>query len=394
MIPVPASTFLFCESLCRERMEWLAGVIGAAGTGALSQDGGWSLKFFLTGDALYSLADARTRPVWVTLSRMPSLEVIVDADELRLHGLHGSISPGAGEVRVSCPDGRFPFWGALVSTLENEWAGTRGAAFLLCYPPYMSRVPVYMLRFLSRAVDAGLNPELYCYLDGVHVLHDGQCPSEFENIGKGVSALSAQTVQSCRDPWFSACSRCATARGYYQPNPGTGFCEPASCIQEIEIRPLNKILSRFSAFHPIVSHMAGWTVSPGCGGEGVPRLTVFITHTPYCSEWTFGGLSLAIAAAMEGIETTVIFIEDGVCALHGTHEVPDGGRLFNVQEMIAATNDIPALSYFVHLPSARERGVSTACSGVREITNEALAGILFPRDASNSKGPAMRVLFF
>jgi len=86
------------------------------------------------------------------------------------------------------------------SFLGREWGGTKNAAFLLCSSPYMSRVPVYMLRFLAQAVKAGLHPELYCYLDGVHALHDGQRSSEFENIGRGVSTLAETAVRSCRDP--------------------------------------------------------------------------------------------------------------------------------------------------------------------------------------------------
>lgn len=390
-----SSTFLFCDPISGERMRWLAGVIGTGGGQEHSGDTG-NVKIFLTGDALFSLVDARTRPAWATLSRLPSVLVIADGDELRLQGLADPVASGIPGLRITGSANRESFWGELVSSLEKDWPGTRSAAFLLCTSPYMSRVPVYMLRFLTCVLGAGLHPELYCYLDGVHALHDGQRPSEFENIGKGVSALSGNTVRACRDPWFAACSRCATARGYYQMNPGTGFCEPASCIQDIAIKPLKEILARFSGFHPVASHMGGWTVPAGDGKVGVPALTVFITHPPYCSEWTFGGLSLAIAAAMDGISTNVVFIEDGVYALQGNHDVPENDRIFNVQEMIAVTTDIGRLSYYVHAPSVADRGVSTTgnLSLVREASDRDLSRILFPAKKDPAFTPAMRMLFF
>lgn len=390
-----SSTFLFCDPISGERMRWLAGVISTAGGEGQPGDRG-TVKIFLTGDALFSLVDARTRPAWVTLSWLPSVLVIADGDELRLQGLADPVASGVPGVRVTGTGEGVSFWGGLVSALEAEWTGTRSAAFLLCKSPYMSRVPVYMLRFLACVAGAGLNPEIYCYLDGVHTLHDGQRPSEFENIGKGVASLAGNAVRSCRDPWFAACSRCATARGYYQMNPGTGFCEPASCIQEIAIRPLKEILARFPGFHPVASHMGGWTVPAGCTKGEIPHLAVFITNPPYCSEWTFGGLSLAIAAAMDGIQTNVIFIEDGVYALQGTHEVPQNDRIFNVQEMIAVTTDIGGLSYSIHAPSVADRGVSGTGNFplIRTVSDDDLSRILFPGKNTPAPAHAMRMLFF
>ncbi|MCQ8893610.1 MAG: hypothetical protein NQU46_03115 [Methanolinea sp.] len=395
MMHVSSSTFFFCEPVTGERMRWLSGVISAAGGEGASNETG-SVKIFLSGDALFSLLDARTRPGWVTLSRMPSVRITADGDVLLLQGLFDPVASGIPGIRVTGAGNGRSFWGELVFALEMDWKGTKNAAFLLCNSPYMSRVPVYMLRFLASVVEAGLHPELYCYLDGVHVLHDGQRPSEFENIGKGVSALAGETVRSCRDPWFAACSRCATARGYYQMNPGTGFCEPASCIQDIAIRPLKEILARFPGFYPVASHMGGWTVPAGCEGGGVPGLSVFITHPPYCSEWTFGGLSLAIAAAMDGIPTNVIFIEDGVYALQEIHEVPGNERIFNVQEMIAVTTDIESLSYHVHSPSLEDRGIHRTGDFplVGKVSDGDLPRILFPSKDGPASATAMRMLFF
>ncbi len=390
-----SSTFLFCDHLTGERASWLAAVIGAA-VGRCPAGNPGRVNIFLTGDALFSLVDARARPAWAALSGLPSVQVIADADELRLQGLSLPGSTWTPGARVTGTGDRGSFWGELVSTLEREWGGTKTAAFLLCSSPYMSRVPVYMLRFLAQAVEAGLHPELYCYLDGVHTLHDGQRPSEFENIGRGVSALAGTAVHSCRDPWFAACSRCATARGYYQMNPGTGFCEPASCIQDIAIRNLKEILARFPDRHPVASHASGESVPTENEKEGAPHLVVFITNPPYGTEWTFGGISLAIAAAAEGIPTRVVFIEDGVYALYGTHEVPENDRIFNIQEMIEATTDIDGLSYFVHAPSLDDRGIDRkgGFPAAKRVTNEELSSILFSAKDGSTPAPAMRVLFF
>jgi tRNA 2-thiouridine synthesizing protein C len=250
-----------------------------------------------------------------------------------------------------------------------------------------------MLRFLSGAYAAGLSPELYAYLDGVHNIHNGQRPSEFENIGRTIATISRTAGERGKDPWFAACSRCATARGYFQLNPGTGYCEPASCIDEITIRPLKEILGRFSGYYPILSHTSAEIVAKNRSRdpEAPPRLVIFITNPPYGTEWTFGGLSLALATAMDGIPTTVVFIEHGVYSLYGTHEVPPNDKVFNVQEMVAATGDIPSLCYLVHAPSLERRGISVEdhLSCIKEVQNTDLAGILWDQGF-----PATRILFF
>lgn len=380
---MPAS-FLFCELLSPERVRWLGEVLGnrddEAGT------------VFLTGDALYSLVDARTHDTWKALAGFPHLRIIADGDELQLQGLKDSVASGSPGITIAGNSGQDAFWPMLTRTLQAQWSSPQRAGFLLCHGPYMNRVTVYTIRFLASVQAAGHHPELYTYLDGVHTLHNGQRPSEFENIARAVSAISGSAIQAGREPWFAACSRCATARGYYQMNPGTGFCEPASCIGEIAILPLKEILSRFTANFPIVSHASGGVV-PGPGGAGVPRLVVLITNPPYCTEWTFGGLSLALAAAMDGIPTSVIFIEDGLYALFGNHALPRGDKVFNIQEMIAVTTDVRDLHYFVHGPSLDERGIdpSPDFPMIGRLENGDLARILW--NTGGERVPS-RILFF
>lgn len=384
------STFLFCDPISPERLHWFAETLMAF---PAENPLPGNTTVFLTGDALFSIVDAKTRDTWRTLADRPGMEIVADGDELQLHGLLDLFVTDGSWVTVSGSERHDPFWNALVSTLATGWNGTKRAAFLLCDGPYMNRITVYMTRFLRSVQAAGLHPELYSYLDGVHTLHNGQRPSEFENIGRSIADISASAVQAGKDPWFAACSRCATARGYYQMNPGTGFCEPASAIDEIVIRPLKEILSRFSGHHPIISHACGGIVADKGAGMTIPRLVVFITHPPYCLEWTFGGLSLALAAAMDGIPTTVIFIEEGVYALVGNHVVPPKDKVFNVQEMIAVTIDINDLEYLVYDPSLRSRGIecSPDFSPIARIQNKDLARLLWSPEQERA---ATRMIFF
>ena len=390
-------SFLFCDPVSFERIRWFSESITSAGQGVVPGEAG-TCTIFLTGDALSSLIDARTRDAWQALSALPAIRIIADGDDLRLHGLRDPVCSALPRVVVTGDgsDRSFgAFWHLVVATLVEECQDPRQAAFLLCTSPYMNRTPVYMLRFLAGVHAAGLRPELYTYLDGVHTVHNGQRPSEFENIGRGVAALAGSAAQSGRDAWFAACSRCATARGYYQMNPGTGFCEPSSCIESIAIRPLRDILARFRERHPVLSHASGYVVERDLPAPGMPHLVVFITNPPYCTEWTFGGISLAVAAAMDEIPVTVIFIEDGVHALCGTHEVPAADKIFNIQEMLAATLDVKGLQYLVHGPSLEVRGVLPApeFQGLRQVHNQDLAGILRGTGQENA-GRATRMIFF
>jgi len=294
--------------------------------------------------------------------------------------------------------GKDGFWNLIVSDLKQNWNSPEKAAFLLCNSPYMSRTPVYMLKFLKSAVIHDLDPELYAYLDGVHSGHIEQRPSEFENIGDGITALAASAKRSGRASWFSACSRCATARGYYVRNAETGGCESWSYIDSVTIRPLKEILERFLGNHPILSHMCGGVLHESGGiaeKNSPPRLLIFLTNPPYTTEWTFGGISMAVAAAMDGIETHIIFIEQGVHSLCGDHEVRPGERVFNIQEMVMATADIPELHYCAFSPSLDERGIEVAESlSMVEIIDSRELGERIWKSSGENENPYSRVIFY
>lgn len=372
--------FLFCDAITPERLRWVRDCIQCGDRDdpiSHGKERAVPCTLYLTGDSLFSLVEPATREIWSELSCNPHLRIVLDGNELKLHGLLEIAASGFPDAIITPgeekPD---PFFGRVVSDLGQQQSGRGSMGFLLCTGPYMSRIPVFALRFLETALAAGFSPELYAYLDGVHVVHSGQRPTEFENIGKGIARLTDLAVQKGRTPWFSACSRCSAARGYYLQNPATGICEASSCISAMTIRNLKEILGRFPSPHPVLSQACGGALPHNA--DDAPSLVVFITRAPYYSEWTFGGVSLAIAAAMGGISTTVVFIEQGIYSVIGTHQVGSGEKIFNVQEMIEATSDVPDLRFVVHAPSLFSRGIGndTALPGVMPVGDDDLSGIV------------------
>ena len=89
--------------------------------------------------------------------------------------------------------------------------------------------------------------------------------------------------------------------------------------------------------------------------ETRPRLTIFISHSPYASEWTFGGVSFAVASATHDISTQVIFVEDGVYGMIGEHQITEKEKIFNLQDILEATSDLKNLKLYAHAPSLEKR---------------------------------------
>jgi len=98
---------------------------------------------------------------------------------------------------------------------------------------------------------------------------------------------------------------------------------------------------------------------------------------------------------MDGIPVPVIFIEDGVHALCGSHEVPAAEKVFNIQEMLAATVDVEGLQYLVHAPSLEARGARPAdeFQAFPQVHNQDLAGI-FQGAGQENAYRATRMIFF
>jgi tRNA 2-thiouridine synthesizing protein C len=126
-----------------------------------------------------------------------------------------------------------------------------------------------------------------------------------------------------------------------------------------------------------------------------PPITVLITSTPYGTERAFGGVSFAIACAAQGIPTQVIFIEDGVYALIGSHATEAEARFFNLQEVIDAVAGSKDLELFVFQPSLHQRGLTknAKMNAVLDIGMAELGQLIFYPPKSAQVGHR-RIIFF
>ena len=165
-----------------------------------------------------------------------------------------------------------------------------------------------------------------------------------------------------------ACSRCATARGYSTWDDGQGTVISTCAIKPFRIRDMNAIVDQFRRGHIILGETAASLQIKRDGNSPLhgradkssqsPPVIILITHDPYGTEYSHGALSLAAACAHQGIATTVIFIEDGVYALTGTHEIEPEAKIFNVQEVIDAIAGSKNLQMYVYTPSLQRRGIA------------------------------------
>jgi len=254
---------------------------------------------------------------------------------------------------------------------------------------------------LKTAVSHYLKPELYGYLDGVHLGHDSQKPSEFENIGEGLLDLQESAKQKGLGSLMLACSRCGTARGYLKESKLEVFHQSEDTIPSFLFCNLNRIIDRFEGKHVILSPTSGlirdneMDFEDMSSSEVKPSIIIFVTHSPYGSEWTFGAISFALACANHEIATDVVFIEDGVLLLTGPHQITEGEGIFNLQEIIEATCDIENLRFFGYEPSLEMRGLSNVymLEGLNKIKASGLHELLISSQ-SQGKNNLKRVIFF
>jgi tRNA 2-thiouridine synthesizing protein C len=184
------------------------------------------------------------------------------------------------------------------------------------------------------------------------------------NIGQGLEELDGIARKRGLPFQVLACERSAAARGYSTWDDGKGVSVSTCAIGPMKIRSLGALAGRFT--HPqIILGESGGLVSPGKverpapdawlgdGAEGPPVL-VLVTRGPYGTGHTSGALTLAIACAHQGIRTRVVFLEDGVYALSGSHAAEPDDLAFNIQDIIDAA-DGPGLQLYAFLPSLQAR---------------------------------------
>jgi tRNA 2-thiouridine synthesizing protein C len=153
-------------------------------------EGGFS--FFLTGDALYSLHDPETVRIWEIILSLPAVQIICDRQELALRGISVEGLKMKYYDQVSDHNrlgvnGQQSFWNDVVKIArQHEQPIPSTIGYLQLESSYMYRSSLSAVRCLAAALDAHASVELYAYLDGIHISHSDQNPTDADNIGGGL----------------------------------------------------------------------------------------------------------------------------------------------------------------------------------------------------------------
>jgi tRNA 2-thiouridine synthesizing protein C len=366
--------------------------------------------FLVTGDALYSLDTMETQQVWTIILSLSAVQIICDRQELDLRGVSG------GQLKMKFPDqvittnslgadGQPSFWNDVVALARQTKPPLPGSVgWLQCESPYMHRSAWHGLQFLSAALADRLAIDLYAYLDGVHIGHIGQAPTEAENIGAGIEELGERAARHGLPCQVIACNHNATARGHSTWDDGQGVVISTCAIKPVKIRDLNVMIDRFRQNHTILSANAGSLVfrkgvvpsfDRAEKSSTAPPVTILITKSPYSTESAFGAVSFAVACAHAGILSRVIFMEDGVYTLTGTHRTPANFLPYNLQDVINAVAGSENLHFFAFSPSFQRRGISKekSLNAVIDIGYPGLGKIFF-YPPGNVQAEHQRVLIF
>lgn len=357
------SFFLFCDSLTLERLDWLYIFC----KNHIFQE---KTSFYLTGDALYSLFTPNLFHGWEKICDLnpKQIKIVPDKHECQILGLNLDYCSKKlkeslvlkNSTHIQTNMGKF--WDSFMKKLkiETNSVANDSIGFFQMEGPYFARTSFYCVQFLKASIRNNLIPSCYAYLDGLHLFHNNQSPSEFENIGQNLAKLFTNTSWDSSSSQLYGCSRCATARGYCTTDD-EGNIIPISTIDNAKIVNLNLIVEQFLQQNPIFSPNSGLISQhpliqdqkQRMNKEQIPSLLIFITHSPYQTEWVFGGLSFAMACANHDIPTKVVFVEDGVYTLYGLQNPTDQDRVFNIQEIIEATGDMEFLDYFSYFPRGK-----------------------------------------
>ena len=414
---MPPHLFLFGSPVTRERLSWMADALKiffvnrmpeafrqAPGAGAEP-----TVSFFLTGDALYSLQNRETLPLWESILSLPAVRVTCDREEMDLRGISVESLKLKFPQQVLDQNGRRishprSFWRGLVQAAGKCAPGSAALGYLQLSSPYMHRSAGLAVSCLQAALEEGVGAELYTYLDGVHAGHVNQRPSEYRNVGEGIEELDRIARKRALPFQAIACERSAAARGYSTWDDGKGVAVSACAIPPVKIRNLNTIVGRFATPRVIlgedaadVSTAPAHRLAPGgwlAGEADPPPVLVLVTRGPYGTGHAFGALSLAIACAHQEIATRVVFLEDGIYALLGTHAAEPDDLVFSLQEVIEASGSRD-LQFYAFQPSFLARGMARneKLAPVLDIGMKELGEILFetPKGVRTDR---QRVLFF
>lgn len=411
-----SNPFLLGEVLTAERLSWIAGSLKfyfmnlhPDSLRHRSDKENPSFIFFLTGDALYSLIDRDLVLIWEFILSLPLVWIVCDREEMDLRGL------SIDSLKMKYPDQIFDkngrqksyprsFWREVTRVCRQHEPESKTFGHLLLTSPYMHRSCQDVLVCLYAATEEQMSPELYAYLDGLHTAHINQKPSEFMNIGQGFSELNDICRKKNLNYKMLACERSATARGYVTWDDGRGVFTSNCIIDPCKIRDLSAIIERFAMNHPIISESAGLVdirIPESTTDQWIrkerspPPVVLLITRPPYSTEYAFGGLSFAIACAHRKIYTRVVFVEEGIYSLTGSHHAEADDTIFTMQELIETMSGNDFIEMYSYQPSLQQRGVnrSNDIKGVLDITTNDLGQILFfPPKGIVAKH--QRILFF
>jgi tRNA 2-thiouridine synthesizing protein C len=303
------------------------------------------------------------------------------------------------------PGGILSFWDLVIESVQNHAPDRTEFGYLQVKSPYMYRSAQYAIQCLETALARGLDPELYTYMDGIHMGHANQQPTSFRNIGESLVGLSDKAFELRKRCTILGSAHCARERGYEMLEDAKGRMISSCIIRPLKLRRLHEIAGRFADGHSIISTQSGCIhllpdhpVIP----EGLPSrehvpppLVIIITSTPYGTEIALGALSLAIACAHQGISTRVIFIEDGVYALCGNHVVNPKEQFYAIQDLINSATKSDRLQFFTYTSSLHKRGIqkNRKLNAVLEIGPEDFGKIMFEPPAGIT-GSCQRVLIF
>lgn len=375
---MPEINYFLFEQLPPERMKWILSC-----TSILHKP---FLKIWIAGDALLSFFTLFNQKNIsdIISSKKEKILINIDKHSWNLHGFSKDLFSyfKSSRIRIVAD-----FWDQMLkSSPQVQKSIEDRTGFLLLRGPYMDRTSVYALQFLNSSVKSALSPELYLYLDGINNGHAHQQPSAFLNIGDSIEVLLNKAQSLSLSSKILACSRCATARGYSGTNENH--------IAGYSIVNLNQIIEQFLHPHLLISPSSIQATYFSKNSEEKPILNIIITHPPYGSEWTFGGLSFAIAAASNhDILSRIIFIEDGVYSILGDHLTKEADRLFNVQEIIEATLFDENIEYYIYRESIEKRLDLRRIkfSEITLISSDELAELITPQNIDHN---LIRTLIF
>lgn len=392
--------FILGDPLPVERLSWLAGCLkysylvqypDALRHSGLEESPIFIL--FITGDALYSLTEKDTRSIWDIILSLPRVWLVCDREELDIRGLSVKALKMKYPDQIFDQNGRktsYPrsFWRELIRVFRKHAPEAMSIGYLHFSSPYMHRSSQDSLNFLHAAAEEHLSPELYASMDGIHVIHINQKPAVSMNIGQGFVELDTICKKKGLRLLLLADAASAASRGYVILEAGGKKISSGCAIQQAKIQDLNFIIRRICEEHVILGSSSASILSSGKDGSVAPAkwkqspppsLVILLSHTPYQTEYTLGGLSLAMACARNNIRTRLVFIEDGVYSLVEPTEDQSGGFIFSVQDLInSIQREDTNLEFYAYKPSLAQREIvkNKKLSAVLEIGTNELGRIL------------------